>query len=145
MRGANENASDKGGARFARRACRVNGQRKVLKCDNRDITRLRTELRAAGLLLDATRTETQLETLLRTLQYLGARGLNTPQAVGIGFARAATRVFDLEQRGWRIDTLREDVVTADGLKHRGIARYILRGRRADVADPQGALDLAGCT
>jgi hypothetical protein len=136
-----KNAPAKGSARFARRACRVNGQRKVLKCDNRDITRLRTELRAAGLLLDATRTETQLETLLRTLQYLGARGLNTPQAVGIGFARAATRVFDLEQRGWRIDTLREDVVTADGLKHRGIARYILRGRRADVADPQGALEL----
>ena len=119
----------------------MNARRTVLKCGTKDITRLRSEVRAAGLLLEATRTETQLETLLRTLQYLGTRGLNTPQAVGLGFARVATRVFDLEQRGWRIDTLREDVVTADGLKHRGIARYVLRGRSADVASPQGTLDL----
>jgi hypothetical protein len=102
---------------------------------------LRHRLHIAGLLLSSTRTETQLETLLQTLQYLGDRGINTPEAVGIGFARIATRVFDLEQQGWRIDTVREDVITADGLKHKGIARYILRGRRDDLPNPQGSLDL----
>lgn len=94
-----------------------------------------------GLLLGGTKTDTQLNTLLRTLQFLGDIGLNTPEAVGVGYARIATRVFDLEQQGWRIDTMPEDVVTSDGLKHRGIARYVLRGRRTDFVDPQGSLDL----
>jgi hypothetical protein len=136
-----QRARGKAGAPLSKLAGVGSGVKKVLICSNRNITRLRSEIRAAGLLLNATRTETQLDTLLRTLQYLGDRGLNTPEAVGIGFARIATRVFDLEQQGWRIDTEREDVVTADGLAHRGIARYILRGRRADIADPQGSLDL----
>jgi len=75
------------------------------------------------------------------LQYLGEVGLSTPEGTGLAFARLATRIFDLELQGWRIDTLRENVITADGLLHRGIARYVLRGGRADITDPQGSLDL----
>jgi hypothetical protein len=37
--------------------------------------------------------------------------------------------------------LREDVITADGLKHKGIARYVFRGRRIDTPAPQSELDL----
>lgn len=116
-------------------------QIKVVECSNAHITRLRKQLRTSGLVLSTTRTETQLETLLKILQHRGEAGINTPEGVGIGFARIATRVFDLELCGWRIDTVREDVITADGLLHPRMARYILRGRRADFIDPQGSLDL----
>lgn len=136
-----QRARGKAGAPLSKLAGIGSGIKKVIICSNRNITRLRSEIRAAGLLLNATRTETQLATLLRTLQYLGERGLNTPEGVGLGFARIATRCFDLEQQGWNIDTERECAITADGLAHHGIARYRLRGRRADRADPQGSLDL----
>ncbi|KAF3999181.1 helix-turn-helix domain-containing protein [Glaciimonas immobilis] len=118
-----------------------NLQNKVLRCGEKHISKFREALRQKNLLLSSTKTETQLDTLLKILQYRGDAGVNTPEGVGIGFARIATRVFDLEMRGWRIDTLREDVITADGLTHRGIARYVFRGRRVDFIDPQGALDL----
>lgn len=133
-------ASGKGGSRPTKLAGGV-GQIQILKCTNAHITRLRRQLQSAGLLLSSTRTDTQIDVLLKILLHLGDRGINTPEATGCGFARAATRVWDLEQRGWRIDTLREDVITADGLKHKGIARYILRGRQSDAPDPQGRLDL----
>lgn len=118
-----------------------NLQKNVFRCGVKHISKFREALRQKNLLLSNTKTETQLDTLLKILQYRGDAGVNTPEGVGIGFARIATRVFDLEMRGWRIDTLREDVITADGLKHRGIARYVFRGRRVDFIDPQGALDL----
>jgi len=136
-----QNASGKGGAKSTKLAGGVNGQNKVVKCSNNHISKFRRALRDAGLLLSSTKTETQLETLLKILQYRGEAGVNTPEGVGVGFARIATRVFDLELRGWLIDTLREDVVTADGLKHKGIARYVFRGRRTDMVDPQGSFDL----
>lgn len=139
------NARGKAGASLSKLAGGGSGVKKVLICGNRNITRLRSEIRNVGLLLNATRTETQLDTLLRTLQYLGERGLNTPEGVGLGFARIATRCFDLEQQGWRIETERECVITADGLAHQGIARYRLRGRRTDFVDPQGSLDLGEST
>lgn len=136
-----QNARFKAGASLSKLAGGVSGKNKILRCGVKHIGILRRRLHAAGLSLGSTKTETQLNTLLKTLQHLGEAGLNTPEGVGIGFARIATRAFELELRGWRIDTLREDVVTADGLKHIGIARYVLRGRRADFVDPQGSLDL----
>jgi hypothetical protein len=123
------------------KATSENKQKKPIFCGNHHITVLRRKLRAAGLLPGSTRTETQLDALLKILLHLGEVGLNTPEGTGIAFARLATRVFDLEMQGWRIDTVRENVVTADGLLHRGIARYILRGPRADTPDPQCKLDL----
>jgi hypothetical protein len=136
------NASGKGGAQFTKLAGRVKGQNKIPKCSTHHISRLRRELQGQGLALRDTSTRTQCETLLLVLQYLGDRGLNTPEGTGIGFARLATRVWDLEvSGGWLIDTILEDVITADGLKHRGIARYILRVRKAGFIDPQASLDL----
>jgi hypothetical protein len=131
----------KGAAPREENAPSNNAKTKVLKCGNHHITVLRRKLRAAGLLPGSAKTETQLEALLKILLHLGEVGLNTPEGTGIAFARLATRVFDLEMQGWRIDTVRENVVTADGLLHRGIARYILRGPRADTPDPQCKLDL----
>jgi len=123
------------------KAAPKNKQKKHLFCGTVHISRLRRKLESAGLGLRDTSGRTQCETLLRVLQYLGPCGINTPEGVGLGFARIATRVFDLEIKGWRIDTLREDVITVDGLKHKGIARYVLIGRRSDFIDPQGSLDL----
>lgn len=136
-----QNAPVGGRASLSKLAGGGSGKNKILRCGVKHISILRRRLNAAGLSLGSTKTESQLTTLLKTLQHLGETGLNTPEGVGIGFARIATRVFDLEQRGWRIDTLREDVITADGLKHSGIARYIWRGRRTDFIDAQGSLDL----
>jgi hypothetical protein len=135
------NAPGRGRASLSKLAGGGSGQNKILRCGVKHISILRRRIHAAGLSLSSTRTESQLNTLLKVLQHLGEDGLNTPEGVGIGFARIATRVFDLELRGWRIDSLREDVITADGLKHKGIARYVLRGRRTDFIDPQGSLDL----
>lgn len=136
-----QNAPIVGRASLSKLAGGGSGQNKTLRCGVKHISNLRRRLHAAGLSLGSTKTESQINTLLKTLQHLGDVGINTPEGVGVGFARIATRVFDLELRGWRIDTLREDVITADNLKHKGIARYILRGRRADFIDPQGSLDL----
>lgn len=141
MSSRKRNAPDRGRASLSKLAGDGSGQNKILRCGVKHISILRRRLHAAGLGLSSTRTDSQLNILLKILQHLGEAGLNTPEGVGIGFARIATRVFDLEQRGWRIDTLREDVVTADGLKHFGIARYVWRGRRTDFVDPQGSLDL----
>jgi len=140
MRTGKSNAPG-GGAQTTKLGGGVGGQGKVFKCTNAHISRLRRTLQRAGLALSSSRTDTQIECLLKILQHLGESGLSTPEGTGIGFARLATRVFDLELKGWRIDTLREDVITADGLKHKGIARYVFRGRKIDMPDPQGKLDL----
>lgn len=137
------NASGKGGDQITKLAGGVSAKKKIFVCGVKHISKLRRELQAAGLGLRDTSGRTQCETLLRVLQYLGPRGMNTPEGVGVGFARIATRVFDLENQGWQIDTLRENATTADGLKHCGIARYVFKGRRADSVDPQGVLDLGG--
>jgi hypothetical protein len=116
------------------------GKRKVLFCGNDHISKVRRELCSVGLSLSDTSGRTQRDTLLRVLQYLGPRGLNTPEAVGLGFYRVATRAHELEAAGWLITSLRERIVGADGLAHHGMARYVLVGR-ADIDSPQGSLDL----
>ncbi|WP_296946796.1 hypothetical protein [uncultured Massilia sp.] len=42
---------------------------------------------------------------------------------------------------WDICTLSEDVLGPDGLLHKGVARYVLLGRRKDNPPPQGELEL----
>jgi hypothetical protein len=116
-------------------------QTKVFKCGTNLISKLRRELQGAGLALRDTSGRSQCETLLRVLQYLGPRGINTPEGVGCGFYRIATRIQELEAGGWLIASNRERLVGADGLVHNGIARYVLRGRRTDFVNPQGTLDL----
>lgn len=137
-----QNASGKGGANVDQAGrLRTTKKNKVFRCGVQHISKLRQELQGQGLTLRDTTGATQCQTLLRVLQYLGERGLNTPEGVGIGFYRIATRVQELEAEGWLIASRREQLVGADGLAHIGIARYALIGRRADYFDPQGSLSL----
>ena len=136
-----QNASGEAGVNFTKLAGGVNGQRKVLKCSTYHISRLRRELQNQGLTLRDTSGKTQCDTLLRVLQYVGDRGVNTLEGMGLGFYRIATRVQELEALGWMIDSQRERVVGADGLSHIGVARYVLRGFLVTRIDPQGSLDL----
>ena len=137
-----QNASNKGGANVDRAGgLKTTRQKKVFRCGVNHIAKLRRELQANGLALGDTTGATQCQTLLRVLQYLGERGLNTPEGVGIGFYRIATRVQELEAEGWLIASRRERIVGADGLAHIGIARYVLRGRAGWMVNPQSSLDL----
>ena len=109
---------------------------------NEHITKLRNEIAASGLSLKDTSGQTQCDTLLRVLQHRGAKGINTPEGVGLGYLRIATRVQELEERGWLIASYRERIIGADGLAHKGIARYCLLGRAVESTTPaQSALDL----
>lgn len=140
------NGSTKGAAEITQLAGGVTkAKKKVFFCGVKHTSKLRRELHAAGLELTNASRCTQQQMLLRTLQYLGPRGLNTPEGVGLGFYRIATRIQELEAHGWHIASMRENLVGEDGLAHRGIARYVLLGRHADAISPQGSLDLgAAC-
>lgn len=122
------------------KAATKNSQNKTLICGTIIIGKLRRELQSAGLGLRDTRGRAQCATLLRVLQYLGTRGINTPEGVGCGYYRIATRIQELEERGWQIASNRERIVGADGLSHEGIARYVLLGRRSDFIEPQSSFD-----
>lgn len=113
-------------------------------CCEEHMTKLRNEIAAEGLARRDTSGQTQCDTLLRVLQHRGAKGINTPEGVGLGYLRIATRVQELKERGWRIASYRERIISADGLAHNGIARYCLLGRAVEPATPvQSALDLGG--
>lgn len=113
----------------------------AFRCGVKHISKLRRELQRNGLALRDTTGRTQCNTLLRVLQYLGARGINTPEGVGMGFYRIATRIQELEAEGWLIASQRESIIGADNMVHVGIARYVLLGRRSDIPEAQGRLDL----
>lgn len=107
---------------------------KVIDCGAQNITDVCQELTAAGVSLRSTDGATQLETLRRALQFRGPHGLNTYEGTAAGYLRMATRVKELREN-WDIYTVREDVIAPDGLVHKGVARYILRGRRHDRPTP----------
>ena len=104
---------------------------KVVDCGAENITSVCEELRAAGVALRAADGRTQVETLCRALQHRGARGLNTYEGTAAGYLRLACRVRELKEK-WDIYTLREDVIGPDALLHKGVARYVLLGRRKDL-------------
>jgi hypothetical protein len=104
---------------------------KIIDCGSENITSVCEELRAAGVSLRAADGRTQRETLLRALQHRGSRGLNSYEGIAAGYMRIATRIKELKET-WDIYTLREDVTGPDGLVHRGVARYVLMGRRQDI-------------
>lgn len=104
------------------------------------ISKVCDEIVANGLALHNATGATQLETLRKVLMYFGPRGINTYEGTAAGYARLATRIKELKE-AWDIRTLRENVVGPDGLYHARIGRYVLIGRRADFANPQGSLDL----
>jgi hypothetical protein len=125
----------------AGREAKATRQNKIFRCGVQHTSKLRRELCGQGLALRSVTGASQRVTLLLVLQYLGERGINTIEGVGCGFYRIATRVQELEESGWLIESRRERVLGADGLAHDGIARYVLRGRSIDMPDAQGALDL----
>lgn len=120
---------------------RVTGQSKIFDCGAENITKVCEELRAAGVGLQSADGRTQRATLHRALEFRGPRGLNTYEGTAAGFLRMATRILELKA-AWDIYTVIEDVVGSDGLVHRGVARYILRGRRQDI--PPMRPDEKGC-
>lgn len=118
----------------------VTQQNKILYCSHKHIRTILNELSRVGLALSGVNTLTQRTVLLKTLQYLGTRGLNTYEGTAAGYARLATRIQELEEE-WEIASLRETVIGPDGLLHPGVARYVLLGKRSDIVSRQGALDL----
>ena len=125
-----ENAPGQGSAYPNQAGGPAPSTQKVVDCGTENITAVCRELRAAGVELRAADGRTQLETLRRALEYRGGRGLNTYEGTAAGYLRFATRIFDLKEQ-WDIHTLREDVIGPDGLLHKGVARYVLLGRRHD--------------
>jgi hypothetical protein len=135
----NKKASGQAGFNGVGGEVKATKKNKILRCSVHHTSKLRQELQAAGLGLQDTSGPTQCQTLLRVLEYLGTRGINTPEGVACGFYRIATRVQELEEEGWIIDSRRERLLGADGLVHIGVARYVLLGRRAGFEDRQADL------
>ncbi|GAB3389164.1 hypothetical protein GCM10027317_42050 [Massilia agri] len=127
----NENAPGQGSAYQNQAGGPAPSTQKVVDCGTENITAVCRELREAGVELRAADGRTQLETLRRALEYRGDRGLNTYEGTAAGYLRFATRIFNLKEQ-WNIYTLREDVIGPDGLLHKGVARYVLLGRRHDL-------------
>lgn len=136
-----QNASREGGAKFTKLAGDVNEQSKIFECSANHISKVVRGLQDNGVGLQGTSGATQIATLRRALEYLGARGLNTYEGTAAGYARLATRIFDLEADGWLIASLRENIIGPDGLFHRGVARYVLIGRRIETEPVQFKLAL----
>lgn len=118
-------------------------QNKLFECSADHISKVIRELQDNGVGLQGTSGATQIVTLRRALEFRGARGLNTYEGTAAGYARLATRIFDLEDAGWLINSFRENLIGPDGLYHGGIARYVLIGKRAEVQCPQSSLELGG--
>jgi hypothetical protein len=116
----------------------VGDKSKRVFCGHKHIRTLEDEIASVGLRLKDVSGRTQCTTLLAVLQYLGPRGLSTPEGTALGYMRLATRIQELEET-WLIASTRERITGADGLPHNGVARYILIGKRADMQP--GQLDL----
>lgn len=134
-------ALDQEGASLNRAGEPTAKSKKIFDCGTENITKVCEELRAAGVGLQSADGRTQRATLHRALEFRGPRGLNTYEGTAAGFLRMATRILELKA-AWDIYTVIEDVVGPDGLVHRGVARYILRGRRQDI--PPMRPDEKGC-
>jgi hypothetical protein len=137
-----KNASGQAGVSVAGREAKATKQNNILVCDTKHINKKCRRLAANGLALRSTASDTQHATLPRVLQFLGAEGLNTYEGTAAGYLRIATRIKELRET-WEIHSLREDVFGPDGLFHKGVARYVLIGKRNDAQNQQGSLDLGG--
>jgi len=120
------------GAHFTQAGGRVaTGQNKIFDCSGETITAVCEELARNGVALRNASGATQRETLRLALQHRGASGLNTYEGTAAGYMRMATRIKELKET-WDIYVAREDVIGPDGLLHKGVARYVLLGRRQDL-------------
>ena len=135
-----KNASGQAGVSVAGLQAKATKQKKAIYCGAHHINKRMQEIRRAGLQLRSTASDTQAETLPKVLQYFGARGINTYEGQAAGYLRIATRVKEL-QNIYEIASLREDVIGPDGLFHKGIARYVLIGKRKNLPPLQQPLNL----
>ena len=136
----NKNASGQAGVSVAGGQAKATKQKRTRYCSTNSINKVVREIRQAGLQLRSTSGDTQLETLPKVLQHRGARGLNTYEGVAAGYLRIATRVKELQEI-WEIQSLREDIVGPDGMWHKGVARYVLIGKRKNLPPAQQSFDL----
>jgi hypothetical protein len=137
---ANEKATGQGGfSDVAGGQAKATVQKSALNCNDDHISKLVQEIAEVGLRLRSSSGNTQLATLPKVLRYLGPRGANTYELVALGYLRAATRIKDLEDE-YEIASLREDVFGPDRLLHKGVARYVLIGKRCQKAK-QAQLEL----
>lgn len=130
-----KNASGEAGVPVAGGEAKATKQKKLRYCGVHHINKVVREIQRAGLKLRSTAADTQLETLPKVLQYFGARGLSTYEGQAAGYLRIATRIKELKDT-WEIHSLREDVIGPDGLFHKGVARYVLIGKRSDLPAEQ---------
>jgi hypothetical protein len=137
----NENTSGEAGVFVAGGEVNATAkQKKARYCGIHHTNKVLEEIRSAGLWLKSTSGDTQLETLPKVLAHFGPRGLNTYEGVAAGYLRIATRVKELKEI-WEIESLREDVIGPDGMFHKGVARYVLVGKRKACAPVQASLEL----
>ena len=87
---------------------------------------LRRYWKNLGIEVDTSESEAQLIRLASILRAQGNCGLGSLEgrAAG-GFVQLPTRVFDLKERGWEINSVREGAWGGDGLWHVGTVRYFL--------------------
>ena len=109
-------------------------QKKIVDCGTQSITAVCLELKENGVDLRTTDGDSQQRTLVRALQYRGERGLNSYEGAAAGYLRMAARIKELKET-WDIYALKENVIGPDGLFHKGVARYVLMGRRHDLQEP----------
>jgi hypothetical protein len=137
-----KNASGQAGVSVVGGQAKATKQKKAIYCGSNHIKKRMQEIRRAKLQLRSTASDTQAETLPKVLQYFGARGLNTFEGQAAGYLRIATRIKELQDI-YEIASLREDVIGPDGLFHKGVARYVLIGKRKDLPPAQQCFDLEG--
>jgi hypothetical protein len=140
----NEKATGQGGSsKVDGGQAKTKQQKKTHNSGVYHINKVVKGIREAGLQLRSTSGDTQLATLPKVLQFRGEKGLSTYEAVAAGYLRIATRIKELKET-WEIVTRLEDVVGPDGLFHKGVARYVLVGkkRKDESAQPQPEMEAA---
>ncbi len=133
-----QNAPGKECVPITERAGRVIKDGKVL-CDVNHINSLTRELQVVGLWLRDASGASQCATLLLLLEYLGPRGLSTPEGHAIGYLRMASRCNDLRNAGHNVFAVRETVIGLDNIEHHGVCRYFLLAAAEDKGAVQPSL------
>jgi hypothetical protein len=136
---------ENGAEKFTKLASRVNRKKPYLEplhCGTEHTNKYRDNVHVAGFGLKNASGTNQRTMLLLWLRHVGSSGINTLEGEACGYLRIATRIQELKERGWKISSQRENVIGADGLFHKRIARYILDGRTADFLPVQLDLDFS---
>ncbi len=79
--------------------------------------------------LNNTSTSNQRQIILGALMVSAQSTINLRHSFGV--MMPAARVKELRDIGYQIDTVRVSESTPDGIKHKAIAKYVLRGANHD--------------